>query len=342
MESFYTVFHFYSSPAMYTIRPKFAHSYASFLQDIRHFFQEEGFLEVDTPLLNSYGSVEAYLDSFLVLQDSPAKSPYGIGREKEISYLITSPEYRLKALLSQLRCNIFQIAHCFRPGDIGDIHKEEFLMLEFYLLDADEFKLMELCERLLIFLYKRQAKPKKVRLRPPFSRRSMKNLLSRYAQCSWDRSELEERLRLIGIPEHGDLKDLSYSDLFFTAFLNLIDPNLSDSNPIFVYHYPPQLAAFSQIQNGYARRFELYWQGVELANGYYELRTKQEYLERFQQEQELRIELGKMPIAIDQDLIKSLERKDLPECSGLSLGIDRLFLIFTGEYNFESIWKECE
>ncbi len=321
---------------MYNIRPEYCFSYASFLRDIRSFFIGQGFLEVETPLLGRTGSVEAHLDSFQVSRGGVRKSPHAPaptkGKNDWAGYLITSPEYRLKALLPHLDCNIYQIAHCFRAGDIGKLHLEEFLMVEWYLLGADEFALMDQCEQLLKFLVQRDYSCVfdfgEQQQRP--LRRSVSAVMQEYAGCDCTRQQLETCLAKFKAFTVDSPEQLNYSDLFFTVFLNLVEPHLGKSGPEFIYHYPKQLSALSQVDGDYARRFELYWHGVELANAYYELISKQDYLKRFAEENQLRKDLGKKQMDLDQDLLSSLEI-GLPECSGIALGLDRLFLLLIGQ-----------
>ena len=332
---------------MYTIRPEFCILYSSFLQDIRTFFKRQGFLELETPLLNSTGNVEAYLDSFRVQRANTRKSTHIPVKQKFSAYLITSPEYRLKSILAHLRCNLYQIAHCFRAGDLGPLHMEEFLMLEWYFINADEFALMEQCAKLLSFLSRGKYSRRRLKKNKSFSVRSVRSVLQEYASCSWEREDLEKALiknKLIkakaelSSPEHRPI-DMNYVDLFFTVFLNLVEPHIGKDGPEFLYHYPPQLSAFSQIEKGYARRFELYWDGLELANGYYELRQKEDYLRRFAEENSLRKELGKEVMSPDEAFLNDLELcQGLPECSGVALGLDRLFLALLNEKKLNSVY----
>ena len=322
---------------MYTLRPEFCLLYSSFLQDIRSFFKKQDFLALETPLLASTASIEAHLDSFCVHRAKPPKSAH-IPKDQEFrAYLVTSPENRLKGLLSRLRSNVYQIAHCFRSGELGPLHMEEFLMLEWYLVDADEFALMEQCAELFRFLSRKDYSHSRLK-KKNFSRRSVRSVLKEYASCGWEREDLERTLRKHGLKKE-DSKELHYSDLFFSVFLNLVEPHLGKEGPEFLYHYPPELSAFSQVENGYARRFEIYWKGLELANGYYELRQKEDYLKRFAEENTLRKELGKESISPDKSLLEDLDFcQGLPECSGIALGLDRLFLALLNEKKLSAIY----
>ena len=319
-----------------------------YLRLVREFFFERGYLEVESPLKNPAGGVEPFLDPLKIERSGIQKSPQA-RTPAENEYLITSPEYNLKILLahawrdaaSQGRKNkaefpgVFQIAHCFREGDVGDIHSEEFLMLEWYKIGADEFELMDECQDLLAYLQDKLPGAKK----SPSARssRSVREILRLYCECGLERGELEEalvRYNLLGQSEK--LSALRYDELFFTLFLNRIEDKLGRQGPEFIYHYPAELAALSVIQDNLARRFELYWQGIELANGYFELTDVQEQSNRFTTENQLRTKLGKEVMRPDPGLLEALEL-GLPACSGIALGLDRLLMVLTGKSKLEQV-----
>ena len=302
-------------------------AHAAYLAAIRRFFTERGHLEVETPLLNRTGAVETHLDSLEVRRQGLRKSPEApLAAPARAGYLITSPEYNMKILLSELRRSIFQIAHSFREGDVGQVHSEEFLMLEWYLVGQDEFGLMDECEQLVQYLSTCDFSRK--RLTPaPFPRHRVSELLRHYADCpDFSRAALVGALARHGLLGTNDAASLAYDDLFFMLFLNRVEEHLGKAGPEFVYDYPPELAALSRIEDGRARRFELYWDRVELANGYYELLDAAEQRARFATENERRKLAGKVQMPVDEALFRAMER-GLPECSGMALGVDRLFML---------------
>lgn len=338
---------------------------AELLQFVRKFFRERGVLEVETRLFNPTGAVEAHLDSFAVRRRGVRKSPQAPQRQPaegdaDAGYLITSPEYNLKILLAELRCNLMQIAHCFREGDYGDLHREEFLMLEWYLLDADEHAFMDQCEDLLRgaagldFLRTPGSPPPPAET--PFPRLRVRDLLrERVGLADWDRASLIDCVRRLGLApieannaQHGrdaaaGLDAWPYDDLFFTIFLNEIERELPDGDsPCFVYDYPPELAALARIEadaagRPRARRFEIYWRGLELANGYNELTDAGELEARFARENELRRALGKPEMRPDPQLLAALRKPPgMPAASGAALGLDRLFLALCGAPDFNA------
>ena len=340
---------------MFLIRPEFCELYSLFLRDLRTFFQKLNFLEIETPLLTRQVNIEAHIDSFQVYRANVRKSPHAPPwhaktRDNPDAYLITSPEFALKSLLIQLKRNIYQIAHCFRAGEIGPFHMEEFLLLEWYFINADEFVLMDQCEELLFFMSQRAYS--KAFFQGSLKRRSVQSVLKEYANCTWARDDLEQVCLEKDLIRVGDdklkqsqhIRDVSTTDLFHSVFINLVEPHLGLSGPEFVYHYPPELAAFSRVENGYARRFEIYWNALELANAYYELSQKEEYLSCFKRENAIRQKTAQespaVNIQIDEDFIKLLEQNNgLPEASGIALGLDRLFLILLGEKSFHTVYN---
>ena len=306
---------------------------AEFLADVRAFFRERDALEVETPLLNATGAVEPFLDSFVVKrpaeseQDRKTSGP----ARRQAGYLITSPEYNLKILLAHLDRDLFQIAHTFRSGESGGMHTEEFLMLEWYRRGIDEFQLMDECDALLAWLagrgFSRLAPP------PPAERLSVAELLDDHAGCDSRRAGLLDAVQRHGLATQ-DPADWRYDELFFCVFLNLVEPKLAVDWPVFVYNYPPELAALSRVEDGVARRFEIYWHGVELANGYFELTDPAEQRARFARENDLRRSLNKEPMPIDEQFLEAIS--GMPPASGVALGLDRLFMVLRGETDFSA------
>lgn len=305
---------------------------SNFLHDIRAFFNGNGYLEVDTPVLNPVGTMDPFIDSLQIRRTVARKSPQ-VAKRKGGGYLITSPEYNMKILLSQLKKSIFEITHCFREGEEGDLHSEEFLMLEWYRADADEFVLMDECVELLSFL---SGRPYSLAHPEAFRRTELSELFQRYANCSLERKDLEEtvvRLKLLGLGERA--AELRYDELFHTLFLNRIEKHLGSDGPEFVYGYPPELAALSRVEEGRARRFEIYWGGVELANGYCELSDEAEHRRRFEEHNRLRKRMDKPEMEADGQFLRSLA--DMPFASGIAMGLDRLLMLLCGHTSLTTV-----
>jgi lysyl-tRNA synthetase class 2 len=300
---------------------------ARFLQSVRSFFQERDVLEIETPLLHETGTPEPFIENLLV--HDPAGGPQ--------CYLITSPEFHLKQVLVEVQRPIFQIAHVFRGGDGGSrspVHTREFLMLEWYLPHEDEYALMQQIVDLLRYLHLQFPDCDPFTDIPVLS---LKELLLEHAQCSMDRSSLEERAIALGLASADIIRQDRYDELFFRVFLHTVEPALAlHPHPLFVHGYPAELAAYSVIEGNTGRRFELYWKGVELANGYFEVTDPDEQIRRFEADNALRRSIGKAERKLDQDFLAAL-RRGMPASSGVALGLDRLFMLFTGARRIEEV-----
>ncbi|RHX84040.1 amino acid--tRNA ligase-related protein [Leptospira stimsonii] len=289
---------------------------AKFLSVIRNFFEENDYLEMDTPCLKAVPSMEPYLDPFLV--HSPSQNEKG--------YLITSPEYSLKEILSKGLERIYEITHTFRSGEEGSpFHSAEFLMLEFYTLGMSLEGLMDFCTEFLEVL-ERRFQPFGFQ-RSDVRRITVEEALREYAGCGISHEELNRVVKDRRLTANPD-EERTYEDSFFLVFLNLVESNLPKGFT-FLYHYPPELAALSQIENGFARRFELYFGNLELGNAFQELTEPEEQFSRFRSEQNLRRTLGKEIFPIDPGLERAL-REGIPNSCGISIGLDRLFLSILG------------
>ncbi|MBK8394614.1 MAG: elongation factor P--(R)-beta-lysine ligase [Leptospiraceae bacterium] len=297
---------------------------ARYLFAIRSFFQTNGFLEIDTPSLKSTAGMEPYLDPMLV------SSPH---MEKE-GYLITSPEYSLKQTLSLGIEKIYEIAHCFRSGEKGVLHTKEFLMLEFYQVGIDEMGLMDVCISLFDYLQINFEdfgfqKENCIKVK-------MEDLFLEKTRRSFSLEDLIITLREKFPEAKYDYDSMYYEDLFFLVFLNFIENELPKNRPVFIYDYPEELAALAKVENGRAKRFEIYWNGVELGNAFFELTAPEIQINRFKKEQVKRLEIGKEAFDLDLNFIDSLKR-GLPTCSGIAIGLDRLLMIILKLENLKQI-----
>jgi lysyl-tRNA synthetase class 2 len=268
--------------------------------------------------------MEPYLDPMLVC------SPH---EEKE-GYLITSPEYSLKEALSFGLEKIYEIAHCFRSGEKGFLHTKEFLMLEFYQTGISELELMDVCISLFEYLqihFKdfgfHKEKCQKIKMEDLFLKKTGRSF------------SLEDLILTLQekFPEATyEYDSMYYEDLFFLVFLNFIEKDLPQGVPVFIYDYPQELAALAKVENGRAKRFEIYWNGVELGNAFFELTAFEEQIHRFKEEQVKRLELGKEAFELDIDFIDSLKR-GLPSCAGIAMGLDRLLMIILRHENLKNL-----
>jgi lysyl-tRNA synthetase class 2 len=292
-----------------------------FLAAVRQFFRGTGYIEVETPALNPTGAVEAFLDPFLVHRTGP-------GKEGAAGYLITSPEYNLKRLAATTQAKIFEIAHCFRAGDAGGLHSEEFLMLEWYCPGAT---LEELILETSALLHHLAAKFPAQGLDTTHQVVEVEDLFLRHTGRGFDRQSLEQTAGEKGLGRPQD----RYDELFFSIFLNCIEPKIRTPCPLFLKNYPAELAALSRTEGQKAKRFELYWQGIELCNAYEELSGQAANAERFMETNELRKQTGRTAMAADPEFLALSEL--LGQMCGNALGLDRLMMVYSGADSLAAI-----
>ena len=239
-------------------------------------------------------------------------------------YLVSSPEFALKKILCLgLASKVFEIKKCFRDSELGPLHKPEFYMLEWYRKNQKEGALIKDIKELFYFLKQK----KFLKTVPKVKIYDLNFLFKKHLGFDLKaRPELKDLKKILKAHSCQIPKNASLSDLFFILFLSKIEPKLYSKDLIILKGYPEFQRAYSQLdpQTGFARRFELYWQGVELANSFYEITCPLEQKKVFKQDIALRKSLKKDLPPIDEKLLKLMP---LPECSGIALGLDRLFML---------------
>jgi len=306
------------------------------IRQIREFFWSQGFLELETPLILRLPGQEPYLNPM------PIKIHDETGKEFS-GYLHTSPEYALKKALGAGFEKIFSICKTFRDQEsFGGTHNPEFTMIEWYRSNTNMFSLMADCEKLIMELENKieiEDKRSKIEDQRSFERISMKDLWKQIIDINLDDYLTTETM--FGLCEEHGYKpgaDEKYEDLFYRIFLNEIEPKLADMGAVFVYNYPAQMAALSRLcpnDSRYAERFELYIDGMELANAFSELTDPIEQKKRLLEEQKLRQKLGKPVFDIDEDFVTAVGK--MTPSAGIALGIDRLVMILTGCKNINNV-----
>lgn len=292
---------------------------AQFLHFVRNFFSLHDFWELDTPQYLTEPGQEPYLEPFQLFSHF----------SKEQGFLSTSPEYSLKQALSMGLDNIFEIAHCFRSGEgNSNIHTAEFLMLEFYEKGKTEWQLMDTCISFLEYLDENFHSF----LTGPIEKMPVEEVFQRYISCGLEHAQLQT---FVHQNIQKNTESLRYEDLFFLIFLNFIENRLPEG-PIFLYDYPPQMAALAKIVDGRAKRFEIYWKQIELANAFYELTDKNEQVARFSDEQEIRRQNNRPVYPMNQDFLRTLE-VGIPDSAGIAIGLDRLLMLILGYDSLQKI-----
>ena len=295
---------------------------ARLLANIRQYFANNNVLEVETPLLCSYGVTDRYMRSIQTHNFFSTKDLPG--------FLQTSPEYAMKRLLASGSGDIFQICKAFRQDEAGARHNPEFSLLEWYRVGFDEKQLMDDVFQLLVTVLP-QHKLEMCSYHSVFD-----NMLS-IDPLSIDGHELEH----FALEQLGDLpQGLDRDDYLSLLFEDKIEPQLGKNQTItFVTDFPASQAALARINSQDSRvacRFEVYIEGVELANGFYELADDKLQIERFERDNKWRQENGLETIEIDHFFIDAL-KYGLPDCSGVALGIDRLLMIMLEEQSLDKV-----
>ncbi len=279
---------------------------------VRAFFETRGVLEVETPVLSSAGGTDPQLDYFEV-----AGNPN--------RYLMTSPEFHMKRLLSAGYGDIFQITKSFRKDEFGSHHNNEFSMVEWYRVGMPQEQLMDEVEALVSEIMGRSVNARRTRWIDAFKNYAGVDPL---AATSADFSAACAKQN---IPLPADVSAMSREDWWDYLMVFAVEPALAKNGPEFILDYPQSQAALAQTYVGedghtWARRFELFVDQVELCNGYTELTDAAEQRRRFKADLEIRRNMGKPLPTLDENFLAALE-SGMPACSGVALGLDRLFML---------------
>jgi len=296
---------------------------ARILERIRAFFSERAVLEVETPVFSSAAATDPALSSFTTHYTGPL-FPRGHN-----FYCHTSPEFPMKRLLAAGSGSIYQICKVFRNGESGRFHNPEFTLLEWYRVGFDYRQLMDEAAVLVTEIlagHRTLATPEKLTYHEAFER-----------HCGIDPHSADNRTLARAVTRHGIQTDLDIGhedpdvlrDLLLT---HVIETNLGRGQITLLYDYPASQAALARVRPGrppVAERFELYLDGLELANGFHELTDTGEQHRRFENDLQRRKASGLPAVPSDARLLSAL-RAGLPECAGVALGIDRLAMLASG------------
>ncbi len=317
------------------------------IRSVRAFFEARDYHELESPILAPALPQEHYLN--------PLTTNLGLkGSAAKTLYLIPSTERYNKIALAAGLGEHFVITKVFRGvEDVSPNHSPEFTMLEWYHLNANYFDLMADCEELILKIKKDLAKNAglefsknliyqgtDIDLATPWEKLSVVDALKDYCNI-----QLEDIQELAKFRETMISKGYSVSEeddwemLFELLFANEIEPKLNPQRPTFVYNYPKQLCPLTRLNKDnplVAEKVELYLASKEIANGYTELLDGREQEKRFQEEAELRKQLGKEPIAFDHELVAALT-SGMPEVAGIGMGLDRLIMILSDSANINEI-----
>ncbi len=300
------------------------------LRDIRRFFEQQDYLEVETPILQQSPGMEVHVHAF------QTEKLCAHLEQKTAYYLQTSPEFAMKKLLAADMGKIFQICKCFRNAEDSPNHSVEFTMLEWYHPDCDYTDLMREVVAMIRYVCKTPItwRGMSCDVMRDWDVLSVSEAFLKYAQIDLD-AYLDDTESLLKVAaEKGIHIDggEAWDDAFFRIFLEKIEPHLGVGVPCILYDYPAHMAALSRKKPNdprYAERFEVYICGLELANAFGELVDPVEQKTRFEQAMlEKKTHYGDA-WPVDTDFLNALEH-GMPETSGIALGIDRLVMLITG------------
>ncbi|MEC9374843.1 MAG: EF-P lysine aminoacylase EpmA [Pseudomonadota bacterium] len=300
---------------------------AKFIQHIRSFFNKRQIMEVETPIINAFGVTEVHVENI----------PLSIGREK--LWLRTSPEYHMKRLLAAGSGDIFQIGKCFRGRESGSKHQIEFTMVEWYRHEITFEEMYQECCQLIKELSNYSDKPiKKIKVHSyaeSFKEHCHLDPMTADIKLLQSASKrFLDSVTMKRLCEHSGEDREFWLDLISS---HLIHPALQPNEIHVITDYPSTQAMLSRLkpgENNVSERFEIFLNGLELANGFHELCDEKEQSRRFEEDRKKRRNLGLPDMAADPQLLDAL-KSGLPDCCGVALGLDRLIMAILNHKRIE-------
>jgi len=296
---------------------------AALLASARAFFRERGVLEVETPLALAATITDVHIESLALAGSAPR-------------YLHTSPEYPMKRLLAAGSGDIYQICHVFRAGESGRLHNPEFTLIEWYRLALDLPGIMAETAALAGALLAAGG-------RTPLPVESLSYAAAFERQLGCDPLAADDtglaRLAATHGLAAGSIASATRDELLEFLVATRVGPALGHGRLTCLHHFPASQAALAQLEPADPRtalRFELFVDGVELANGYVELADPVEQRRRFAADLAERRRLGRAQPAIDERLLAAMEH-GLPRCAGVALGFDRVVMLALGASRLDEV-----
>ncbi|UJR80871.1 Translation elongation factor P-lysine lysyltransferase [Sandaracinus amylolyticus] len=286
---------------------------AAILRAVRAWLDGAEFVEVETPSAVPSPGLDLHLDAF------------ALGNSREPRWLITSPEYQMKRLLSGGLERIYQLCRCYRRGEEGSRHQPEFTMLEWYRALASSDDVMRDTEemvahaaRTVLGTTRVEGERGPIELAPPWERLTVDEAFERYA----------------GVRVADVLPD---EERFFRILTETIEPELGRARPVFLIEWPSSMASLAQLlPNGRADRFEAFVDAMELCNGFGELTDPIEQRARLQHDQRARDARGLPVYPLDERFLAALE-EGMPPSGGNALGVDRLVMLLLGVRDIDDV-----
>lgn len=287
-------------------------------RQIRAYFGDQEFLEVETPQLVDEPGTDVFLDPLPAIYSTEPG-----GRETK-KWLHTSPEFKMKALLVAGHERIFQITKAFRNGEVSKKHRPEFSILEFYRAWEPVQTVIQDVENIVSTF---------LGLDEPIERITMQELF--LESCGIDILAAQTRESLISACQKGGLRvrlDGDWDQIYFELMIAYVEPFLESMRAVFVTRWPVRqavLAAACEDDARAAERFELYVNGLELCNGFQELCDPDEQRRRFDEDIERRRELNYPELPMPEEFLRKLSQ-GLPPSAGVAVGLDRLLMLKLG------------
>lgn len=292
---------------------------AELLDRLRAFFRERGFLEVETPVAAREVIPEQHIEPIMLADEE--------------RFLQASPEMHHKRLLCVGSGPVFEVTRSFRGREWGKLHNPEFTIVEWYRPGDDLHAGMDLLDELVQTLLDA----------PPARRTTYREAFARALGLDPHVAPVEGlreagRERAPELPDTGQASsdiDFDNRDDWLNYLLSLyVEPTLGEQQPELLYHYPASQAALARLSeeqgDPVAERFELYYRGVELANGYHELTDANELRQRLTDVNTAREAGGRLALPMPERLLEAMTDPGLPPCAGVAFGFDRLVMLATG------------
>ncbi|MCL2179545.1 MAG: LysR family transcriptional regulator [Treponema sp.] len=308
------------------------------MKRIRSFFDSRGYIELDTPLLSDNLIPESCLEVF----QTERVYPRGRRQENRMLYLIPSPEIHMKKFIAEHRVNVYQICKCFRNGEsCGHLHDSEFTMLEYYTMDAGYMESLELTEELFNFIRDEPHGLIQQKILTPFNRITMKEAFKKFAsvdlfEAAKDIRVMEECAGKVGLdPQPG----MSLQRLYDLTFIHAVEPRLKMDKPSALLDYPAFVPCLAKpaLDRQTVERWELYYDGIELANCYSEETDPEKVKQFFINEEAAKKSDALVNHKVDHDYWKIFAGRGFPRCSGTAMGVDRLIMALTGRKRIDDV-----
>ena len=314
---------FRSTASIHALRER-----ARLLSRIRKFFDNRDFFEVETPILSGDVVVDQHIEPISIPGTTVVNTTLA---EDSVLWLQTSPEFAMKRLLASGANKIYQITKAFRKSERGDQHNPEFTILEWY-RTGDDYE----AGRQLLAEFAREILQSGTVEQVTYQN-AFKQTIG-LCPLNSELSELAETVRSKTGVELGE-EAVERDELLNILLSELIEPQLGQEVPVIVYDFPATQAALAKIRESdppVAERFELYFQGTELANGYHELLDADELTERNLRANRLRSDIGQQSLPVESRLLDSM-RAGLPACCGCVVGVDRLAMILQNAKKIDEV-----